>query len=286
MTRETKVGLLVGLAFIVLFGIIITEKSGTIESTEPESSDRTTSRLPQATSSRQILPRAEFSSPTVRERNESGETAVAEVPGEQILEPPLVDSSSLVPVIPTTERDASAAQRRSEGGDNSQVTYYTVKPGDTLIGIARKVYGPDHAELYKHIFNANRDVLESEDAMLWIGMKLKIPRIPDFSSMASLAFGIPDADETSSIDSLLSAGTLVETTDAPILPSGAAIEPQISEYVIYTVRAGDTLSEISQMHLGTSRKWQLIYDLNKGSIKTPAQLRPGTQIKIPVVHRE
>lgn len=286
MTRETKVGLLVGLAFIVLFGIIITEKSGTIENADPESSDGTTTRLPQASSLRQVLPQAKFSSPTVRQRNEPGETTVAEIPGEQILEPPLIDSLSRVPVIPMIERDRGALQRRPNGRDNPQTTFYTVKPGDTLIGIARKVYGPSHAEFYKHIFNANRDVLESEDAMLWIGMKLKIPPLPDVSSMASLAFDSPEANEMSPIEALLSAGTLVETIDASVLSSPAAIEPQISEYVIYTVRAGDTLSEISQMHLGSSRKWQLILGLNEDAIKSPTQLHPGTQIKIPVVHRE
>ncbi len=50
---------------------------------------------------------------------------------------------------------------------------YTVSGGDTLAGIARKLYGDPNA--WKRIFEANRDQLESPHA-LRVGQELKIPR--------------------------------------------------------------------------------------------------------------
>ena len=51
---------------------------------------------------------------------------------------------------------------------------YTVKPGDTLSGIARKFLG--HADEYMRIFDANRDQLASPDDIR-PGQVLKIPSI-------------------------------------------------------------------------------------------------------------
>jgi tetratricopeptide (TPR) repeat protein len=50
---------------------------------------------------------------------------------------------------------------------------YTVRGGDTLAGIARKLYGDPNA--WKRIFEANRDQLESPHA-LKVGQVLAIPR--------------------------------------------------------------------------------------------------------------
>ncbi|HOQ42303.1 MAG TPA: LysM peptidoglycan-binding domain-containing protein [Smithellaceae bacterium] len=50
--------------------------------------------------------------------------------------------------------------------------YHEVKKGDTLWKIAEKYYGDGN--LYKQIFEANRDVLKNPD-MIKIGQKLHIP---------------------------------------------------------------------------------------------------------------
>jgi len=47
----------------------------------------------------------------------------------------------------------------------------------------------------------------------------------------------------------------------------------------YTVRSGDTLSEISQRELGSARRWQEIVAANPGL--DPARLRAGKTIQIP-----
>lgn len=51
----------------------------------------------------------------------------------------------------------------------------------------------------------------------------------------------------------------------------------------YAVRAGDTLSEIAQRELGSSRRWQEIVAANPGL--DPAKLRSGTTIRLPSAAR-
>jgi LysM repeat protein len=67
---------------------------------------------------------------------------------------------------------------------------YTVKSGDNLQKISRAVYGT--AKYYKLIFNANRDILDSE-SKLCIGQKLKIPeikKIPEEKEMPESSSGL------------------------------------------------------------------------------------------------
>ncbi len=54
-------------------------------------------------------------------------------------------------------------------------TFYQVVPGDTLTGIAYKIYG--HASKYKLIFEANQPMLTSADAIT-VGQMLRIPALP------------------------------------------------------------------------------------------------------------
>jgi nucleoid-associated protein YgaU len=50
---------------------------------------------------------------------------------------------------------------------------YVVRRNDTLIGIARRFYGD--AAAYRKIYEANRDVLSSPNATLYVGMRLRLP---------------------------------------------------------------------------------------------------------------
>jgi nucleoid-associated protein YgaU len=52
-------------------------------------------------------------------------------------------------------------------------------------------------------------------------------------------------------------------------------------YQEYTVAKEDTLQKISQKFYGTTKKWKMLYDVNKDVIKSPDKVYPGTKIKIP-----
>jgi nucleoid-associated protein YgaU len=49
----------------------------------------------------------------------------------------------------------------------------------------------------------------------------------------------------------------------------------------YTVKKGDTLSEISQKVMGTSKKTQLLIELNKDVMPNPDRIRPGMVLQFP-----
>ena len=50
----------------------------------------------------------------------------------------------------------------------------------------------------------------------------------------------------------------------------------------YTVKSGDTLSEISQKVMGTVQKTQLLIDLNKDVMPNPNNIRPGMVLRYPL----
>lgn len=49
----------------------------------------------------------------------------------------------------------------------------------------------------------------------------------------------------------------------------------------YTVKKGDTLSEIAKAQYGDESQWKKIYNANKSKIKDPKKLQPGTTLTIP-----
>ena len=53
------------------------------------------------------------------------------------------------------------------------VESYTVKAGDTLSLIAKKIYGDESA--YQKIYEANKDLIGSDPDLIKVGMELKIP---------------------------------------------------------------------------------------------------------------
>jgi len=73
-------------------------------------------------------------------------------------------------VLPKPGSDKPAAPKPK------RTKVYVVKKGDTLIGIARKVYGD--AAMYPRIYEANKDVLSSLNARLYVGMRLRLPDPP------------------------------------------------------------------------------------------------------------
>ena len=69
------------------------------------------------------------------------------------------------------------------------------------------------------------------------------------------------------------------TEAAPMLTAPPSAPSSAPTTHAYTVRAGDTLSEIAQRELGSSRRWQDLVAVNPGL--DPAKLRVGKTIQIP-----
>lgn len=54
------------------------------------------------------------------------------------------------------------------------------------------------------------------------------------------------------------------------------------EFIDYKVMRGDTLQKISMKFYGTTKKWKMLFDANKDTLKSPDRLRPGMTIRVPV----
>jgi LysM repeat protein len=49
----------------------------------------------------------------------------------------------------------------------------------------------------------------------------------------------------------------------------------------YTVKAGDSLSKISQQFYGSANQYMKIFEANRDQLRDPNEIRPGQQLKIP-----
>ena len=49
----------------------------------------------------------------------------------------------------------------------------------------------------------------------------------------------------------------------------------------YTVKAGDTLSQIAKDHLGSAGAYMKIFDLNKDQLSDPDKIKPGQVLRLP-----
>jgi LysM repeat protein len=62
-------------------------------------------------------------------------------------------------------------------------------------------------------------------------------------------------------------------------PSGASAAPAGRTY---TVKAGDTLSRISQQFYGNANQYNKIFEANRDKLSDPDKIKPGQELKIPV----
>ena len=164
MTRETRIGLLVGLVFIFAFGLILGELTNDAEAPPLE-----------AASLRDVdyLAREMEGSPTVHEARTPAIGARTRRPRRV---EPARRAERTEPARRTSSRRPEPEPRRVD--PRTTTRHYRTMRGDTLTTIARKAYGADNGNLYRIIYRANRDKLPSENVVP-VGVVLSIPPMPD-----------------------------------------------------------------------------------------------------------
>lgn len=148
------------------------------------------------------------------------------------------------------------------------VRTHVVKSGESLAVVAQTYYGKDQgnrlAVIHK-LYEANSDVLKSPDRVD-VGDKLVIPSLDDLLK-ENLVVKAPDPSKT-----LLSKFTnLLE-------PVGNVSSRTVSEYV---VQEGDNLWAIAQAKLGDGKRYEEILQLNKDIIKSADDVTIGMHLKLP-----
>ena len=308
MTKETRIGLLVGLVFIVMFGLVLSELTGKSPSTPP----RVTMDSPDSAKAYKLPPLEEYSaaapSPAPAAPRDAAPSTdmVALVPPPADGAPSVIRSLTLPPqdtprgpsevritMDPTRATMVSGTPTAPLPVATPDFKVYVVQDKDTLIKIARKVYGPTHEGEYKKILQANSDVLKDEKG-LKLGMKLKVPNLPDSAAPAAAPVAIaaaPSAPSAPSVTTPVSGGPVVEDMNAlrARFTSSATTRPAtevastraIPGSRTYTVQRGDTLSTIARKMLKDDSRASIDKIVKANKIDTPDRLIVGAELSIP-----
>ncbi len=69
----------------------------------------------------------------------------------------------------------------------------------------------------------------------------------------------------------------IQVTGGPAAAAGGAA----ASAKTYTVKPGDTLSNIAKQHLGNAGAYMKIFDLNKDQLSDPDKIKPGQVLRLP-----
>ncbi len=256
MTRETKIGLLVGMGVIVLVGMILTdllsirphnEISPLLETTRQYQDSLAPPLVEDHIIEQDVPAGVEAVPPSVPHDKWVGAHRQAPVPAfgiQRNVPYPYTDSPEAEAVGPQGEVVSTSDQRKK---------IYYVKGGDTLISIAKSEYGDEN--LWELIRDANPKVVQRGEHVR-SGVRLAIPPLPTHgqASLGSTKANQPAALET----------TAITTSRRTVV-----------------VRAGDTLSDLARMHMGSAQLWPHMLKANRDQIDAPESIRPGMELRLP-----
>jgi nucleoid-associated protein YgaU len=142
---------------------------------------------------------------------------------------------------------------------------YEIRQGDSYWIISRKAYGS--SRYFRALAEYNRKVIADPQQMK-AGKKIVIPPVQELERrLAHLIPETPAAPKPSIVmaSAEREAGFFTDEEGNPM----------------YRVQENDTLTGISQRHLGRSSRWIQIYELNRDKLSNPNQLKIGTTLKLP-----
>lgn len=172
----------------------------------------------------------------------------AETTSETAEEP--ITPTELTSITSTTISGAASISPSEIAPPEPVESTYTVKPGDTLAGISKEVYGDSNK--WKLIQDANKDKI-SDPKKLKVGMVLTIPPAGGTSHHGAEPAGMGQTESAAG-----------------------------GEGSYYTVQKGDTLSKIAKHFYGDANKYRLIQEANKDKLPTKdTTLKIGWRLFIP-----
>lgn len=153
---------------------------------------------------------------------------------------------------------------------------------------------PDHSEPAWTLSELFDQVRKSEDVPLPIGVR---PIAPESLPESGSGPAIPESPQFSAPRTPLSSPEVSTKDDfaspaakeslQEIIARGAPTEgdssqlPETGDFDEYTVRFGDTLSEIAEEFLGSQTRYRELYEINRDRIDNPDRLKVGKAIRVP-----
>jgi len=262
VNRETKLALIIGFAFVLMVGVLISDHLSAVHDAELADVTRGEEILDASPPPDPLAPvttrdaGASDAAPEHRaddQRPDPRSRSLAASPGTMRLPPPLiirqgagsepVASGQGTPLMPRQAEPDPVAPPQPP----ATPTRYRVRAGDSLYSIADDQLG--EGTLWKRIRDANRDIVGDDGSLIRPGQVLTIPATGDSAS-------------------------------API--EAEPREPDASGSMrTYTVRPGDRLERIAIELLGSRARIDEILDLNADVIEDPDRIRAGMTLRIP-----
>ncbi len=277
MTREHKLAIIVGFSLVLVVGILISDHLSPASLDEPV--DFVAVQLPIG---RRELPPAIV--PGVMSRGESAPQSGEVIEGPRTEIALGTDRPLLVPVGPAPDEvridplvirlggigngSQSPVIQKLEGGNPQGIAtgpsyaLYTVKPRDSLSDIARQHLGS--AAKWREIAAVNPGKV-GKNGEIRSGDVLRIPLVAGSSARVPSIGGTPEVKkpEVKVPEQKLAASKAVETTRT------------------YVVQPNDSLSQIAQKVLGSSKRMDEILALNKDKIDDPNEIYAGLSLRLP-----
>ena len=279
MTKETRVGLLLGLGFIIAFGMILSE----LREDPPAASQEIETPVlepayyrPGDVSVEEIAfgPAEEPPMRTFRDRRASfahetpGRSAPV-LPPRAVIHREVVDSGEpdfAPPAIQEAPEPRPVVEAPAVRRPAVAVRTYTVENNDSLYTIAGKFYGPNNSHLFKRIYEANRDRL-SNASTVRVGQVLVIPPLPGSDPRPATT----TPGRTREVD----LAQLRQHVTSPAPARGTAR--------IYVVQRGDNLTRIARKMFKDSSLGSVnrIYEANRDQLENRDSLSEGMRLRIP-----
>lgn len=269
MTADAKVGLLLGLVFIVMIAFLINGLPNFLQTANADNAVDVTIKMPTDREDLVINEGRLAQTAAALQRQDSGLRRTTPPQDEIVLDdPPTVLAyqpqpapvEPLAPVLPV--QPAPVAVRT-----------HVVKPYENLAKIAQQYYGKEEGNRHaviQRLFEANQDVLPSPDKVR-VGQKLTIPpmEILMTCTVADLTAASEPVSEKNGSSFKEKLSNFFERSDR---------EPAAT---VHVVQEGESLWGIAQMTLGNGKRYKEILELNSATIKNPNDVVVGMRLKIP-----
>jgi LysM repeat protein len=289
MTRETKIGLLVGLAFILVIGILLTDQHRAALDPAPADLGRAGSSVgrsvpnvggpgnPRITVVQTDHPRPVAPVPSQGElsRHLPVTPGTGQHDGGGSVTPPVGPGHTDTPDALAGLRDVARSHGEdivpAEGSDTAThhtpvalTKSYTAQSGDTVSRMAARFLGGNTRANRQAIIDANPDLKANPDNVV-LGQSYVIP-VRGGSASAGQA------------QAPVAPGTTPRTIETPPATNTPAVA---TANYSYTVKEGDNLWSIARDEVGDSGAVAAIKELNKGLLKGGDTIVAGMKLRLP-----
>ena len=323
MTRDTRIGLVTGLAIILLIGALL---SMYLDHAQSSVQPAALSALGSSFRSSLITPPTDQVPPAgnlpVSDAAPAGPASVVphQAPGQapgsaSPGSPPAAGNrqatvvsignvyqsggGQMAPAMPAPPGNSPIALLPVNGNANpapaavpNAARVYVVKPGDTLTHIAWLCYHDGGPLAVGRIIRANSNELKNRASMLHIGEKLIIP--PAQGAMKTAAVSAPRTSYLTQMAATTSTGRLPGMHRAQqaatqlingFFPKPAVAQAPAAGNLLYRVKPHDTLAAIARRYMGSASMANIRRIMQANHIRNPNRLFVGMKLNLPAKGR-